>query len=111
MGLFGKVGAFLVSLFGNLTVRTLALNIFLKVLIYTAFPVVIMTAFNLIFGQIVDWISIKISEVNVGTLGSASLTGLSAYFYYELGIDIAFSSIVSACAIKLTLRSIPFLRF
>jgi len=111
MGLFGKVGAFLVALFGNLTVRTLALKIFLKLLIYTALPVVIMVAFNLIFGQLVDWISIRISEVSVGSLGSANLTGLAAYFYYELGVDIAFGAIVSACAIKLTLRSIPFLRY
>lgn len=111
MGLFGKFGALIISLIGNAQVRILAFKLFLRGLVITMVPLVALLSFNLIFGTIIEWLIAKVDSQTVGEWTTYQLAGLGAYLWIELGLDVVLGLILSACAIRMAFRSIPFLKF
>lgn len=94
----------------NQALRMLALKVFLRLLLIMVVPLVILMGFNLILGELVSFVVNRLADVNVGQFSGYSITGIGAYLYAELGLDIAMGAVLGAMGTKLLLRSIPFLR-
>lgn len=94
----------------NSALRLLALKVFLRLLILMVVPLAILMGFNLILTELVTFVIGKLNTVQVGNFSGYSITGIGAYLYAELGLDVAFGAVLGAYGTKLLLRSIPFLR-
>lgn len=105
----------LVALFAqglaNQALRGLALKIFLKMLLMTIVPLVILMGFNEILSVVTDYVGGRMDAINPGDgISVAGITGIGAYIFAQLGLQQALSVVIGAFATKLLLRSIPFVR-
>lgn len=110
MGLFGKIGALIAQVLNNEAARGLAMKYFLKTLIITLVPLACLMAVNLILGEIISWIIGKVDGVSVSNFSAVQLSGMAAYLYVQLGLDVALGAILAGFSTKFVLRSIPFIK-
>ena len=108
-GVLAWLSGFAANLFSNDVVQFIAL----KVVLYTLFVTILPIVLNNVFKSIIDGM---ISIANSATVGGGApsmvieFTGAAAALIQIVGLPFAFSVIIAACAFKLTLRMIPFLR-
>ena len=107
-GVLAWLSAFAANLFGSSVVSFLAFKVVLYALFVTILPIVL----NNVFKKIIDGV-ISVANTYAGS-GAPSMvvtfTGAAASLVNIVGLPFAFSIIIAACAFKLTLRMIPFVR-
>ena len=108
-GVLAWLSAFAANLFGTSVASFIALKVVLYALFVTILPVVL----NNVFKLIIDGM-ISVANSAAGGGGAPSMvvefTGVAASLVTIVGLPFAFSIIIAACAFKLTLRMIPFVR-
>jgi len=97
------------SLFSFMTSHFLATKIILTTLFITVLPIVIYNLIYDITSEIYSIISSNLSSFNISQT-VYSFTGLAGYLIVVLKLDQAFSVVISAIALRFTLRLIPFIR-
>lgn len=112
--LLSAFASFIASLFGKIfsfgASHFLATKIILTTLFITILPIVI---YNLIYDlteELFNIVSSNLDTSNVLSQTLFSFTDLAGYLIVAMKIDQAFSVVVSAIALKFTLRLIPFVR-
>jgi len=110
MGILGKIGALVVQFVNNGAARTLAMKYFLKAVIVILVPLACLMGVNFVLGAIIEWVITKVDAVSVSNFSTVQLTGLAAYLYVEMGLDVALAAILAGFSTKFVLRSIPFIK-
>lgn len=110
MGLFGKMFAVVVQILNNSAARGLAMKYFVKAVVITLVPLACLMGVNFVLGALVEWIIGKVDGVSVSNFSAVQLTGMAAYLYVQLGLDVALGAILAGFSTKFVLRSIPFIK-
>lgn len=103
------IRALFVYLLTNVGLRTLAFKYFLKGLIFIFVPLAIFAGFNLVLSAVLSYVQSQLESISLTGFSGYSMTGVAAYLYTELGLNIGFPMVVSSYAIRFTMRCIPFL--
>jgi len=104
------LGGIFSSLFALMSSHFLATKIVLTVLFVTVVPIVLN---NLLYDLIDELISFVLSNMDTNTVLSQTVfqfTDLAGWLIQTMQLDTAFSVVISAVALKFTLKLIPFVR-
>lgn len=101
------ISALFAALFGLSSSWFIALKVVLGLLFMTIMPIILKNFFNYLVAGV---LSVVTAQAGGTTPFVVSLVGLAGYFASQIDLPGATSVVISAVALKYTLRMIPFVR-
>lgn len=109
---FAKIFSLFATMFTWQVAKTAMWKMFVFLAVGAIVPWVTYIAINAGLGVFAEWLVEKVAAINVdgGVPTPYLISGTAAYLFNQLGLDIAFSMIISAVSARIAVRSTPFLR-